>query len=91
MIRKNIKANSIADIGKTIQGLSVDLQSVYESHKVPPHSVEVIYNQIQDLKEVGFRIDDTFDGIMLSRLQAAGLETNAGTGSSQVDGSKDVK
>jgi hypothetical protein len=48
-----------------------------------------VYNQIEDIKSVGCRINDEFEAIMLSRkLHASmGMEANGGTASStQVGG-----
>lgn len=73
------------DRGKVIKGLAPDIQAMIDSHNIPSTSSDVVYNQIEDVKGVGVRINDEFEGIMLSRMLnagIAGLESNGGTGSS---------
>lgn len=78
------KFNKLTDVGKVIKGLAPDIQSMIDSHNIPMAVSDVVYNQIEDVKAVGCRINDEFEAIMLSRkLQAsAGLEGNGGTASS---------
>lgn len=83
------KFNKDIDLGKVIEGLAPDLQNMIDTHNIPAVSAEVVYNQIEDVKSVGCRINDEFEAIMLSRkLHASmGMEANGGTASStQVGG-----
>lgn len=91
MIRR-CKKNPTRDLGKTIVGLGVNMQTVYETRKVPATSVAVVYNQLSELSQVGYKVNDDFDMIMIARGYESlnGLTANGGTGSSQYDGSKDV-
>lgn len=76
------------DLGKVIDNLFPDVNELIESHKIKDCSSEVVYNQLSDIKDVGFRVNDEFDAIMLARhLKASGLSPNSGTGSSQPSGS----
>lgn len=76
------------DRGKVIDNLFPDVNELIESHKIKDCSSEVVYNQLSDIKDVGFRVNDEFDAIMLARhLKAAGLTPNSGKGSSQQAGS----
>lgn len=84
-MRHICKFNKKRDIGKVIKGLAPDLQAMIDSHNIPETSADVVYNQIEDIKAVGVRINDEFEGIMLSRMLnagIAGLENNGGTASS---------
>lgn len=83
MIQK-CKFDKTKDVGKVIKGLAPDIQSMIDSHNIPMTSADVIYNQIDDIKAVGCRINDEFEAIMLSRKlhAAAGLSNNGGTASS---------
>lgn len=84
-MRQICKFNKKKDVGKVILGLAPDLQAMIDSHNIPETSAEVIYNQIEDVKGVGVRINDDFEAIMLSRVLhagIAGLENNGGTASS---------
>lgn len=78
------KFDKTKDVGKVILGLAPDLQAMIDSHNIPMTTAEVVYNQIEDIKSVGVRINDDFEAIMLSRkLHASfGMNPNGGTASS---------
>lgn len=83
MIENNIFDPS-KDVGLVIVGLNVDINNMIETHSIPSTASEVVYNDISDITEVGSRIDDTFDGIMIARaFQSSMPSPNSGTGSSQ--------
>lgn len=83
MIENNIFDPS-KDVGLVIVGLNVDINNMIETHSIPSTASEVVYNDITDITEVGSRIDDTFDGIMIARaFQSSMPSPNSGTGSSQ--------
>lgn len=72
------------DVGRVILGLAADINEMIETHSIPSTAAEVVYNDIDDIEDVGNRVDDVFDGIMLSRSLGESLPTpNGGTGSSQ--------
>lgn len=72
------------DVGRVILGLAADINEMIETHSIPVTAEEVTYNDIEDIEDVGNRVDDIFDGIMLSRSLGESLPTpNGGTGSSQ--------
>lgn len=72
------------DVGLVIVGLNVDINNMIETHSIPATAADVEYNDISDIAEVGNRIDDTFDGIMIARAFQQSLPSpNSGTGSSQ--------
>lgn len=80
--------NKDCDRGPVIVGLAPDINNMIETHQIPDTASEVVYNQIQDIKDVGCAINDTFDAIILSRqlkgiTKVAGISANGGTGSSQ--------
>lgn len=83
------KFDKTKDVGVVIEGLAPDLQKMIDTHNIPAVSADVVYNQLEDIKSVGCRINDDFEAIMLSRkLHASmGLTPNGGTASSnQVGG-----
>lgn len=81
--------NPKRDKGVVIHGLAPDLNKLISEHVIPDTSAEVIFNQLEDVKAVGCRVNDDFDAIMLARkLKASGLAPNTGMGSSQPAGSK---
>lgn len=83
MIEKPIFDPS-CDVGRVILGLAADINEMIESHSIPATSEDVVYNDIDDIDDVGTRVDDIFDGIMLSRSLGDSIPTpNGGTGSSQ--------
>ena len=72
------------DVGRVILGLAADINDMIETHSIPATAEEVSYNGIEDIEDVGTRVDDIFDGIMISRAILDSLPTpNGGTGSSQ--------
>lgn len=81
---ENNKFNPAMDIGLVIVGLNVDINDMIETHSIPATAADVVYNDISDIEDVGNRIDDTFDGIMIARaFQSSMPSPNSGTGSSQ--------
>lgn len=81
---ENNKFNPAMDIGLVIVGLNVDINDMIETHSIPATAADVVYNDISDIEEVGSRVDDTFDGIMIARAFQQSLPSpNSGTGSSQ--------
>ena len=88
-MKKVFKFNPDRDKGVVILGLAPDITKLITDHVIPDTSAEVVYNQLEDVKSVGCRINDDFDAIMLARkLKASGLAPNSGMGSSQPAGSK---
>lgn len=75
------------DLGKVIPGLFPDVEDLITSHKIGDTASQVIYNELSDIKDVGFRVNEEFDAIMLARALRAGIAANQGTGSSQQAGS----
>lgn len=75
------------DIGKVISGLFPDIDELIENHKISDTSAQVVYNNLTEIEQVGFRINDDFDAIVLSRALKSGLQPNSGHGSSQQAGS----
>lgn len=83
MIENPIFDNS-RDVGRVILGLAADINEMIETHSVPATGEEVHFNGIEDIDDVGTRVDDVFDGIMISREMHDAMPTpNGGTGSSQ--------
>lgn len=83
MIENNVFDPS-KDVGLVIVGLNVDINNMIETHSIPSTASEVVYNDISDITEVGSRIDDAFDGIMIARaFQSSMPSPNTGTGASQ--------
>lgn len=78
------KFDTSRDVGRVILGLAADINEMIETHSIPAIAAEVVYNDIDDIDDVGNRVDDVFDGIMLSRSLGDSIPTpNGGTGSSQ--------
>lgn len=83
MIENNL-FNPERDLGTVIVGLNVDINNMIETHSIPATAADVVYNDIDNIDDVGERIDDTFDGIMIARQFEQSLPSpNSGTGASQ--------
>ena len=81
---ENNKFNPERDLGTVIVGLNVDINDMIETHSIPATAADVVYNDIENIEDVGERIDDTFDGIMIARQFEESLPSpNSGTGASQ--------
>lgn len=81
---ENNDFNPELDLGTVIVGLNVDINNMIETHSIPATAADVVYNDIDNIEDVGERIDDTFDGIMIARQFEQSLPSpNSGTGSSQ--------
>lgn len=81
------KFDKSRDVGRVIEGLAPDINSMLKTHVVPSSASDVVYNQIEELKDIGVRINDDFDALMIARglrkLGESNLNPNNGTGSSQ--------
>lgn len=55
------------DLGVVINGLSPDLNKMIETGTVPDSEAEIVHNQLTTLEEVGCRVSDKFEAIMLQR------------------------
>lgn len=81
---ENNKFNPKCDLGTVIVGLNVDINNMIETHSIPASASDVVYNDIDNIEDVGERIDDVFDGIMIARQFEQNLPSpNSGTGASQ--------
>ena len=64
---QDCKFDKSRDLGVTILGLSPDLNKMIESGTVPDSEAEIVHNQLSSLEEVGCRVSDKFEAIMLQR------------------------
>lgn len=80
--------NPECDLGPTIQGLGRNVQKMIDTGVVPDNEVEVVYNQLESIEQVGSKVTDDFDMLVISKyLRSQGISSNKGTGSSQPAGS----
>lgn len=75
--------DSKRDKGLVIDGLYPDINKMIEDHTIPDTIADVVYNQLSEIEDVGCRINDDFDAIIVARALNAQLRPNGGTGSSQ--------
>ena len=61
------KFDKSRDLGVTISGLSPDLNKMIETGTVPDSEAEIVHNQLSRIEEVGCRVSDKFEAIMLQR------------------------
>ena len=76
------------DVGQTIEGLAPDINAMIKTHLIPNAASDVVYNQLVELEQIGVRVNDDFDLLMVMRgLKQLGekgaVSPNGGTGSSQ--------
>lgn len=79
------KFNKESDLGVVIHGLSPDINAMIESGVVPDNCADVVYNQISAIEEVGCRVSDTFDAIILQRSFLAQSKSYKGDDGNDVD------
>lgn len=75
------------DLGIVIPGLFPDIEDLITNGKITDTVADVVCNGLEEIGDVGFRINDDFEAIMLSRALQAQISQNTGTGSSQQAGS----
>lgn len=78
--------NPLRDMGKTMQGLGVDINKIIETGVIDAgHATEVPYNEFASIDDIGSKVTDDFD---MHRIANAFHELNAskGIGSSQTNG-----
>ena len=54
---ENNTFNPELDLGTVIVGLNVDINNMIESHSIPATAADVVYNDIDNIEDVGERID----------------------------------
>lgn len=79
------KFNKDSDLGVVIHGLSPDINAMIESGVVPDSTAEVVYNQLASIEEVGCRVSDTFEAIMLQRSFLSQTKSYKGDDGKDVD------
>lgn len=85
------KFDKSRDLGVTIHGLSPDLNMMIETGTVPDSEAEVIHNQLSSLEEVGCRVSDKFEAIMLQRSYLSQLKHGKDDNGSDVEYKISVK
>ncbi len=77
-------------LGVTLPGLGVDINQVIQTQTIPNDVTDVVYNDLKEISEVGFRVNNDFDLLMIAKGFKSlniGLQSNVGTASSQQPGS----
>jgi len=55
------------DVGQVIPGLWPDINAMIETNTIPGTMSETMHNGLMELQEVGVRINDDFDAIIMAR------------------------
>lgn len=66
-MKQNCSFDKTRDLGVVIHGLSPDINNMIETGTVPDSEAEIVHNQLSSLEEVGSRVSDKFEAIMLQR------------------------
>lgn len=77
-------------LGVTLPSLFVDINQIIETQTIPSDVTEVVYNDLKELTQVGFRVNNDFDLLMIAKGFKSlniGLQSNVGTAASQQPGS----
>lgn len=77
-------------LGITLPGLAVDINQIIQTQTIPNDVTEVVYNDLKEISQVGFRVNNDFDLIMIAKGFKSlniGLQSNVGTAASNQPGS----
>ena len=77
-------------LGVTLPGLAVDVNQIITTQTIPNDVSDVVYNDLKEISQVGFRVNNDFDLMMLAKGFKSlniGLQSNVGTAASQQPGS----
>ena len=77
-------------LGVTLPGLAVDINQIIQTQTIPNDVTEVVYNDLKEISQVGFRVNNDFDLMMIAKGFKSlniGLQSNVGTAASNQPGS----
>lgn len=77
-------------LGVTLPGLGIDVNQIIQTQTIPNDVTEVVYNNLREISQVGFRVNNDFDLLMIAKGFKSlniGLQSNVGTAASQQPGS----
>ena len=77
-------------LGVTLPGLAVDVNQIIQTQTIPSDVTEVVYNDLKEISQVGFRVNNDFDLMMIAKGFKSlniGLQSNVGTAASNQPGS----
>ena len=61
------KFDKSKDRGVVIEGLAPDLNKMIESGLVPDSGTDIVYNQLENIEEIGCRVSDVFQAMVMQR------------------------
>lgn len=73
-------------LGVTLPGLAVDINQIITTQTIPNDVSDVVYNDLKEISQVGFRVNNDFDLMMIAKGFKSlniGLQSNVGTAASQ--------
>lgn len=77
-------------LGVTLPGLAVDINQIIQTQTIPNDVSDIVYNDLKEISEVGFRVNNNFDLMMIAKGFKSlniGLQSNVGTAASNQPGS----
>ena len=77
-------------LGVTLPGLAVDINQIITTQTIPNDVSDVVYNDLKEISQVGFRVNNDFDLMMIAKGFKSlniGLQSNVGTAASNQPGS----
>lgn len=77
-------------LGVTLPGLGVDIGQIIKTQTIPNDVADVVYNDLKEISQVGFRVNNDFDLMMIAKGFKSlniGLQSNVGTAASNQPGS----
>ena len=76
-------------LGVTLPGLAVDINQIITTQTIPNDVSDVVYNDLKEISQVGFRVNNDFDLMMVAKGFKSlniGLQSNVGTAASNQPG-----
>lgn len=70
---QEFKFNKERDRGVVIEGLAPDLNKMIESGIVPDSGTDIVYNQLENIEEIGCRVSDVFQAMVMQKQMLSSI------------------
>ena len=67
------KFDKTRDRGVVIEGLAPDLNKMIETGLVPDSGTDIVYNQLENIEDIGCRVSDVFQAMVMQKQMLTSL------------------
>ena len=71
------KFDKTRDRGVVIEGLAPDLNKMIETGIVPDCGTDVVYNQLENIEDIGCRVSDVFQAMVMQKQMLSSLNNES--------------